>query len=123
MGEDQALHIPVVEDEMILAMELEDQLEEIGQRVMGPFPTVQRALARLENEMPDAALLDVNVGGQRVTPVARALLAASVPFTLVTGYTSPQLSEPELRDAPRLGKPIDARQLGDIIREMMTTRR
>lgn len=116
MDEQEALHVLVVEDEMILAMELQAWLEDLGYRVMGPFPTVHRALAHLETEKPDAALLDVNVGGERVTPVARVLRAAGVPFVLVTGYTALQLSEPELRAAPRIGKPVDARQLGDIMK-------
>ncbi|WP_043647293.1 response regulator [Caenispirillum salinarum] len=118
MTEDEALHVLVVEDEMLLAVELESGLEDMGHRVMGPFPTVQRALARLASEMPDVALLDVNVGDERVTPVARVLLEAGVPFVLVTGYTAQQLTEPELRDAPRIDKPVDRRQLESVFRAL-----
>lgn len=117
------LHVLIVEDEMVLAMELEGRLEAMGHRVMGPFATVRRALARLEQETPDAALLDVNVGGERVTPVARALRAAGVPFVLVTGYTALQLTEPELSGARRIGKPVDAAQLAVIMTALGATRR
>ncbi|EKV25976.1 Phytochrome, two-component sensor histidine kinase [Caenispirillum salinarum AK4] len=68
--------------------------------------------------MPDVALLDVNVGDERVTPVARVLLEAGVPFVLVTGYTAQQLTEPELRDAPRIDKPVDRRQLESVFRAL-----
>ena len=65
------------------------------------------------------ALLDVNLQGERATPVAAALMARGVPFVLITGYSGPQLSEPELRDAPRIDKPVSCRALCRAMAEAM----
>jgi two-component SAPR family response regulator len=103
--------ILIVEDEFLLAMELELLLLQRGCLVVGPVSSVGHALALLHGEPPDAALLDVNLRGERATPVAAALQARRVPFVLITGYTRRQLSEPELRDAPRIDKPVSSRAL------------
>jgi CheY-like chemotaxis protein len=96
----------VVEDEFLIAMELKAVLEEDGFGVLGPFPTVAAALARLEAERPDAAVLDVSLRGERVTPVALVLLAMNVPFVLASAYVPADLaSEPALSAARNLGKP------------------
>jgi DNA-binding response OmpR family regulator len=63
----------VVEDEFIIAMDLKFTLEEHGWRVIGPVATVAGALRLLDVERPTAALLDVNLGSELVTPVAEAL--------------------------------------------------
>jgi DNA-binding LytR/AlgR family response regulator len=105
------LRILIVEDEFLLAMELEALLEQRGCLVLGPVSSVRNALAALDGEQPELALLDVNLKGERATPVAAALQARGVPFVLITGYTGPQLSEPELRDVPRIDKPVNCRAL------------
>lgn len=105
----------VVEDEFLLAMELETLLSERGCTVLGPVPTVRQALAMLEREQPEAALLDVNLKGERATPVAAALRDRGVPFVLITGYNRLQLNEPELRHAPRLDKPVNGRVLKCVL--------
>ena len=101
----------VVEDEMLLAMELESLLEEQGCAIIGPVSTVGRALSLLDNERADVALLDLNLNGQPAAPVAAALTAQGVPFVLVTGYGESQSSEPELQGAPRVDKPVDHQEL------------
>jgi two-component SAPR family response regulator len=101
----------VVEDEFLLAMELEVLLQQRGCMVLGPVSSVGQALAMLNGEPPDVALLDVNLKGERATPVAGALHARGVPFVLITGYSGPQLSEPELHEAPRVDKPVNCRAL------------
>ena len=101
----------VVEDEMLLAMELESLLEEQGCAIIGPVSTVGRALSLLDNERVDVALLDLNLNGQPAAPVAAALTAQGVPFVLVTGYGESQSSEPELQGAPRVDKPVDHQEL------------
>ncbi len=110
-----ALRVLVVEDELLAAMELEHLLSREGCSVLGPVPSVERALDLLDRERPDAAILDVNLAGQRVTPVAERLRACGVPFILVTGYSCAKLQEPVLREAPRLGKPVEENAL---VREM-----
>jgi DNA-binding LytR/AlgR family response regulator len=79
--------------------------------VLGPVSSVGQALDALNGEQPDVALLDVNLKGERATPVAAALQARRVPFVLITGYSALQLNEPELRDAPRIDKPVNCRAL------------
>lgn len=110
-----ALKVLVVEDELLAAMELEHLLAQEGCTVLGPVPSVERALRLIEADEPDAALLDVNLGGRQVTPVAEELKSRGIPFILVTGYTRTELQEPVLREAARLGKPVGER---DLVREM-----
>ena len=111
----------VVEDEFLLAMELETLLEQRGCTVLGPVPSVGQALAMLDRGQPEAALLDVNLKGERATPLAAALQDRGVPFVLITGYSESQLSEPELRQAPRLDKPVNGRDLRCALAKALTT--
>jgi CheY-like chemotaxis protein len=113
----------VVEDEFLLAMELEALLERRGCTVVGPVPTVRQALATLDEQRPEMALLDVNLKGERATPVAAALRERGIPFVLVTGYSERQLSEPELREAPRLDKPVNGRDLKCALNKALDTLR
>jgi two-component SAPR family response regulator len=101
----------VAEDEFLLALELEAVLERQGCVVLGPVSTLDQALALLDGQPLDGAVLDVNLRGRRVTPLAAALQEQSVPFVLVTGYADRQLSEPELCGQPRLDKPLDGEHL------------
>jgi DNA-binding NarL/FixJ family response regulator len=105
--------IMIVEDEMLVAMELEALLVEQGCTVVGPAPTIARALALLDEELPDAAILDVNLDGQTAAPVAAALSARGVPFVLSTGYS--QTLQPEMQDAPRLDKPVNHDKLVRVL--------
>jgi CheY-like chemotaxis protein len=96
-------------------------LEQRGCTVLGPVPSVGQALAMLDRGQPEAALLDVNLKGERATPVAAALQDRGVPFVLITGYSESQLSEPELRQAPRLDKPVNGRDLRCALAKALTT--
>jgi len=101
----------VIEDEMLVAMEFESLLQRQGCAVVGPASTVDRALALLDHDQPDAALLDLNLNGEPATAVAVALKTRGVPFVVVTGYGEAQSSEPELRGAPRVDKPVNYQEL------------
>ena len=103
--------VMIVEDEMLVAMELESLLENQGCDVVGPAPTVQRALALLDRERPDAAILDLNLDGQTAIPVAAALNARGIPFLLASGYGNAQSLQPELEGAPRVDKPVSRDRL------------
>lgn len=105
----------IVEDEMLVAMEMESLLEDQGCTVVGPVATVERALALIDQEQPEAAILDVNLDGQTAIPVAAALNARGVPFLLATGYGGAQAEEPELKDAPRIDKPVSHDRLMRIL--------
>lgn len=103
--------VMIVEDELLVAMELESLLEEQGCDVVGPAPTVDRALALVDRERLDAAILDVNLDGQTAAPVAAELNARGVPFVLATGYGAAQAHQPELRNVPLLDKPVNQETL------------
>ena len=103
--------ILVAEDELLLAMEIKRFLENWGCVVLGPAPSVSRALALLDGEAPDAVVLDLNLKGEMATPVAAELARRAVPFVLVTGYGASLIREPALRAAPRLDKPVSGSRL------------
>lgn len=105
---------------MLVAMEIENLLEQQGCVVLGPARRVDLALSLLDRERPDAALLDLNLKGQAATPVAAALLAQGVPFVVVTGYGEMQSREPELQDAPRVDKPVHHRELLRVLAQVLS---
>jgi DNA-binding LytR/AlgR family response regulator len=113
------LRVLIVEDEFLLAMELESLVAQGGCTALGPASSVRQALALIEGERPDVALLDVNLKGERATPVAAALQERRVPYVLITGYSDAQLSEPELRQAPRLDKPVSCRALTRAVKSVL----
>ena len=106
-----ALRVLIVEDEMLVAMELESLLDERGCVVVGPAAGIDQALALLEDQQPDIALLDINLGGRLVTPVAAALSERGVPFALLTADPRLAVGERELAKAPILEKPVSYRSL------------
>jgi CheY-like chemotaxis protein len=100
------LSVLILEDEMMVAMLLEDMLTDVGCQVVGPVSSVAPALSLLETKAVDAALLDVNLSyGQSGYPVAEALTARGIPFAFVTGYGANTLN-PQYRDRPTLQKPF-----------------
>ncbi|MBV8683193.1 MAG: response regulator [Caulobacteraceae bacterium] len=103
--------VMIVEDEFLVAMELESELTEQGCVVIGPAGRTGPALAILENEPLDAVLLDLNLDGETPTALAEALALRHVPFVVVTGYASRRPEPPVLRDAPRLQKPVRGDEL------------
>jgi CheY-like chemotaxis protein len=109
----------LVEDELLTAMEMEHLLTELGCHVLGPVPSVKRALALLEGDLPDLAVLDIQLGGERATPIAVRLAAHGVPFLLVTGYGQLDLKEPVLRTVPRLSKPVDEKQVAKVLARLI----
>ncbi len=91
-GSLQGRRILVVEDEYILAEDLCGGLEEAGAEVIGPVATVAAALARVAAEdRIDGAVLDVNLHGVKVFPVADALRQRGTPFVFATGYVTGDL--------------------------------
>lgn len=99
--------ILVVEDEYMLAMEMSSELSDAGAVVVGPAPTVDQAKMLIEVEDAiDGAILDVNLGGELVYPVADLLVQNSIPFVLVTGYEISALP-PRFSAAPCVMKPVN----------------
>jgi CheY-like chemotaxis protein len=118
MAEASALagrRILVVEDEMMIAMLVEDMLADLGCAVVGPAHALDAALELARTEIGlDAALLDVNLGGQPVFAVADALREKGVPAIFSTGYGDAGLRDID-RGAPVLQKPFHA---GDLARAL-----
>jgi len=99
------LRVLVVEDEMLVAMLLEDMLSDFGCSIVGPAPTIGEALPLAMEAEIDAAVLDLNLGGQPIFPVADALRARGVPYIFASGYGDSGLSDAH-RGAPMLQKPF-----------------
>ena len=111
-GVPHGLVVLVVEDEFLIAMDLEAMLTEHGWRVLGPAATVAMALSLLEDgEMPDVALLDLNLRGETVVPVAEVLRESGVPIVLASAYDHAASMADVLAGAPNVGKPAQERHL------------
>ena len=107
--------ILVVEDEYLLMEDLCRELQDAGAVVVGPAPSVKQALALIETESAiDAAILDVNLGGEMAFPVAEALLRRECPFVFTTGYSDSILSM-RYPDVPRVEKPTEFRHLAKAL--------
>lgn len=104
------LRVLVVEDEALIALQLEDMLTELGCAVIGPASRVGRALELLDGEPVEAAVLDLNIAGELVYPVADELRSRGLPYIFVTGFGTSGLSEP-YRSRPILEKPFARREL------------
>lgn len=101
----------VVEDEMLVALLVEDLLASFGCSVIGPAPSVERALEAVgAAPQIDLALLDVNLGGRHVWPVAEALRVRGVPYILLTGYGGGMVPD-DHKGAAVLTKPFSESQL------------
>ncbi len=112
------LSVLVLEDEMMVAMLLEDMLQELGCRVVGPVSTVPEALEKLQSAPVDVALLDVNLSyGHSGYPVAEVLAARGLPFTFVTGYGAGTLCA-AFRSFPTLQKPFHLSSLVTVLAAM-----
>lgn len=108
--------ILLVEDEALVAMLLEDMVAELGATVVGLESRVDLAVACAESEELDAAILDINLGGQRSYAVADALRLRGVPFVFATGYGEVGVDAAH-RGAPVLIKPYS---IDDVARALRT---
>ncbi|MBD0274439.1 MAG: response regulator [Acetobacteraceae bacterium] len=111
----------VVDDEALIAMNVQDMLDELGCVVVAAPTRVEEALAVVEDGGIDAVLLDVNLHGRPSFPVADALAARQVPFVFATGYGTHILRE-DLRDRPLLPKPFRLRDLERVLAGALAAR-
>ena len=102
---------------MLLAMDIEELVRAAGCSVIGPVGTVTEAVRRLQASRPDGAILDINISGEMVFPIADALQDAGIPFMIVTGYTREHLPERH-RQRPFLQKPYKAGVLIAMLGQM-----
>ena len=121
-GRLQTLRVFVVEDESLVAMQLEDILADLGCAVVGMAMRLSRALEMLETiKEIDVAILDVNLGGEKVYAVAETLRGRGVPMVFATGYGRGGVLA-EWQSRPVLQKPYTDAQVAQVLVEAVTPR-
>lgn len=107
--------ILVVEDDYLIVADLVQRLEASGAHVIGPIPSIEMALRKLE-QMPDiaGAILDINLHGEMVFPLARELRRRGLPFVFSTAYDR-KIIPAAFRDVPLFGKPADLDEIADAL--------
>lgn len=104
----------LVEDEVMIRMMVADMLEELGYRVTAEAGDIGEAMELAQTADFDFAILDVNVNGKAISPVAELIAARKRPFIFATGYGSSGLPE-EYRNRPALQKPFQLETLAQMI--------
>ncbi len=107
--------ILVVEDEALLALDLRFALEDRGASVVGPCYRLSTALTTAQLGGIDAAVLDVDLAGETVFPVADLLKQANIPFVFHTGRHNPQVLSEAYRDIPICPKPTNPETVADTL--------
>ena len=106
----EPIRLLLVEDEALIALMLEDMVESLGCAVTGMAPRVSLGVSMADTGDFDVAILDVNVAGENVEPVAMKLAERGVPFIFATGYGEAGVPL-RFRDRPVVAKPFHAEQL------------
>jgi CheY-like chemotaxis protein len=114
MTSNAGLQILVVEDESMVAMMLEDMLEDLGHEVIATSGRMAEASKLVSNASADLAILDVNLNGQETYPLADSLAAREIPFIFATGYGSSGIKA-KWSGVPVLQKPFQSRDLAQAI--------
>jgi light-regulated signal transduction histidine kinase (bacteriophytochrome) len=113
-GATNALHgldILLVEDQALIAMDTEQTLTQLGAERVRSLPSVAAALAAMELEIPDCAVLDFNLGGDTAAAIADALIANGIPFVFATGYGDTVMIPERFCDVPVIRKPVSRAML------------
>ena len=108
----------VVEDEVMVSWILEDMLADLGYKVLGPAAWIDQALAIVNAETIDLAILDVNLNGKKSFPVADALIARGVPFVFSTGYNVDGIPD-TYKVYPMMQKPYAAATLSAALENLI----
>jgi CheY-like chemotaxis protein len=112
----KGLKVLVVEDQAPIALQMEDMLVESECEVVGPASRVGQALRLLSDNAVDAAVLDLNIAGELVYPVADALDARGLPYVFATGYSPSDVAD-RYGHRPVLQKPFSRRVFLEAIRD------
>jgi DNA-binding response OmpR family regulator len=116
---DRTLRLLVVEDEMMVAMLVEDMIRDSGWEVAGPAMNLAQAMELARSADIDGAVLDLNLGGNvRSLPVAAVLRERGIPFIFATGYGSGGDTN-GFKDVPIVRKPFSSRQLIGTLRAQL----
>ena len=113
------LRVLVVEDEMMVSMLIEDMLTDLGCTVVGPASRLDEAIALVDGSDLDCAVLDVNLGGQPIFPLADLLREKGRPFAFATGYGDAGLRDVD-KGSPVLQKPFREGDLARVLGELRT---
>jgi len=105
--------VMIVEDEALVAMVVTESLTNLGCSVVGPFSRCSEAMAAIESDEIDAAILDVNLDGEMVYPLADMLAERGVPFIFVTGYGAESIDS-RFAHIPVIQKPVERHVLQRI---------
>jgi DNA-binding response OmpR family regulator len=111
-------HLLIVEDEYFLAQDLTDYFQQLGVKVVGPVGSVSEALELLNSTQVHGAVLDINLRGERVYPVADVLREKRVPFVFASGYGG-ETEPAAYADVPRCIKPVDFSVLAKTVAEQI----
>jgi DNA-binding response OmpR family regulator len=116
-----ALRVFLIEDEPMIRIMVTDMLEELGHRVLAEAGDVEEGAKLAQSADFDLAILDVNLRGKLITPVAELIRASGRPILFATGYGSEGVPE-EFRDIPALAKPFQIETLAKAIDELARSR-
>ena len=109
----------VVEDEAIVALALTSALMSEGWEPIGPAATIEDAYQLLgDTEPPDVAILDINLDGVPIYPLAQILQARAIPFIFYSGYSNPAL-DPRFHNVPLIGKPARVQTINSELHRLV----
>lgn len=120
MGE-RRFRVLIVEDEMLVAMNIEDMLLDLGHEVAGLASRLEPALQLAREGDFDLAMLDVNLAGEQSFPVADLLIDRRIPFLFATGYGAKGIAD-QYQSAVVLQKPFRARDLEEALNALSASR-
>jgi DNA-binding response OmpR family regulator len=120
-GELAGRRVLIVEDEFFLAILLEEDLQAAGCAIVGPFKTVKTAVDASRKEAFHVAVLDINLNGQMVYPLAEELSTRQIPFLFLSGYGFGDLPD-RFRNVPRLAKPYETTMLVRELQRLLARR-
>ena len=109
----------IVEDEMLVALGLEDNLKSLGCVVLGPVSSLSQAMRVAETIAADAAILDVNLRGDYVYPAAAILADRGIPFMFCSGFSGSQPFPERFFGVPRVPKPYTSRMIAHALEDLL----
>jgi PAS domain S-box-containing protein len=111
--------ILIVEDEGLVALQLQQDVERAGHQVVGPARSLRHGLMLVSQERIDAALLDVRLGQETSAAIAEQLLARAIPFAFTTGYADNVMLPDHLRKVPKLSKPYLGGEIVKMLKSLI----
>lgn len=117
------LRILLVEDDLLIAMDMEEVLRDLGCEIIGPFGRLAEALAAGRSQPLDGAIIDLNLRGEMSYPLIEELRRRAIPCVLCSGYVDLPEVRSQLCEIPKLGKPCNHEALVTTMRSAFLLRR